>query len=152
MIKISTDQELEICNLLCFRGKARQNELDGIEKDMTEKINASGGKCLGNPIIATFGVDGKYFDIEVLLPIDKNVGDVGQYRFKEKIKLVNAVVASYTGNPIGLQSACDKLNQYVAKKQLQPITVGYNVTKHIDPTNADNTEIDIWLGINPNTL
>ena len=65
---------------------------------------------------------------------------------------MNAVVASYRGNPMGLQNACNELNQYIMENKLQPITVGYNVTKKVDPLNIDNTEIDVYVGISPNIL
>ena len=35
---------------------------------------------------------------------------------------------------------------------LQPITVGYNVTKKMDMLNPENTEIDVYVGISPNIL
>ena len=66
--------------------------------------------------------------------------------------MVNAVLLSYKGNPAGLQNACNELNRYMVDNQLQPITVGYNITKHIDTINVENTEIDVYVGINPNIL
>ncbi len=36
--------------------------------------------------------------------------------------------------------------------KLQPITVGYNVTKKADKLNPENTEIDVYVGISPNIL
>ncbi len=36
--------------------------------------------------------------------------------------------------------------------KLQPITIGYNVTKKIDMSNSENTEIDVYVGISPNIL
>lgn len=152
MTEIKTNQELEVNNVLCFRGKIRQNEIDKVGTDMEAKINTAGAMKTGNPITATFGMDGEYLDVEILQPIDKNIGSIGDYRFKEKIKIVNAVVASYKGNPIGLQGACNELNQYITEKKLQPITVGYNVPKYINPVSIEDTEIDIYVGISPNIL
>ena len=59
---------------------------------------------------------------------------------------------SYKGNPNGLQEACNELNKYIIDNKLQPITVGYNVTKKIDPLDINNAEIDVYVGINPNIL
>lgn len=152
MTTIKVNQELEINNVLCFRGKVKQNELDKLGNNMVAKINEVGAMKAGNPITATFGIEGDYLDVEILQPIDRNTGNIGDYRFKEKIKIVNAVVASYKGNPIGLQGVCNELNQYIIEKQLQPITVGYNVTKYINPINIEDTEIDVYVGISPNIL
>lgn len=35
------------------------------------------------------------------------------------------------GTPSGLQAACNELNKYIMDNNLQPITVGYNVTKKL---------------------
>jgi len=91
-------------------------------------------------------------DFEISLPVDKSLGNIGEYQFKERIKLVNAVVASYKGNPAGIEKAFNELNQYIMTNNLQPITAGYNVTLHMDTLDIDNTKIDIYVGINPNIL
>ena len=62
------------------------------------------------------------------------------------------MVAVYKGNPIGLQDAVVQLNTFISEHKLQPITVGYNVTKNVDLSNPDNTEVDVYVGINPNIL
>ena len=70
----------------------------------------------------------------------------------DEIKEESLVLASYKGHPMGLQGACNQLNQYIMEHRLQPITVGYNVTKKTDMLNPENTEIDVYVGISPNIL
>lgn len=152
MIEIKTGQEIELNNVISFRGKILQGEIDKIGMDMEMKLCEVGAKRNGYPITATYGVDGTTLDIELLLPIDKNTGNIGNYVFKKKFKIVNAIVLSYIGNPNGLHNACNELNKYIVENNLQPITVGYNVTKKVDTLNIDNTEIDVYVGINPNIL
>ncbi len=152
MLEIMEKQKLELRNLFCFRGKVKQTEVDGIVKAMEGKLAKMEAKCTGNPVTATFGVDGEYIDIEIMLPIDKSIGIIDRYYYKDKIEIVNAVLASYTGHPGKLQEVCNILNQYIIDNKLQPITVGYNITKMVDPLNLENTKIDIYVGINPNIL
>lgn len=147
-----TRERLIYGRILYFRGKISRSEMDKVGTDMEARINEAGAMKAGNPVTATFGIEGEYLDVEILQPINKNIGSIGDYQFKEKIKIVNAVVASYKGNPIGLQGACNELNQYITEKKLQPITVGYNVPKHINPVSIEDTEIDIYVGISPNIL
>ena len=90
--------------------------------------------------------------LELICPIDKKIESIERYVYKEKIKIVNAVMMSYKGNPTGLQEACNELNKYIMENKLQPITVGYNVTKKIDILDINNAEIDVYVGINPNIL
>ena len=152
MLEIKEKQELSVNNVFSYRGKIRQMELEDILKDMESKIQELGTIRNSNPITATYGMAGDYIDIEILLPIDKPVQNIGSYVFKNKVQIVNAVVASYQGHPGGLQKACDQLNQYIMENQLQPITVGYNVTKQLDTANIEKTEIDVYVGISPNIL
>lgn len=86
------------------------------------------------------------------MPIDRSIASTDRFVFKNQIKIVNAVTASYKGHPMGLQEACNELNQYITEHRLQPITVGYNVTKEMDMLNLDNTQIDVFVGISPNIL
>ncbi len=84
-------------------------------------------------------------DVGLLMPIDMNIASTDKFVFKNQIKIVNAVVASYKGHPIGLQEACNQLNQYIMIHNLQPITVGYNVTKKADMLSPENTEINVYI-------
>ncbi len=152
MIEIKENQELDIDNVLSYRGKVRQAELEDIGKEMEIYIQNSGAERAGNPVTATYGVEGDEIDIELLMPIDKKIDSTDTFLFKNKIKIVNAVVMCYKGHPIGLQEACNQLNQYILEHKLQPVTVGYNVTKKTDMLNPENTEIDVYVGISPNIL
>ena len=102
--------------------------------------------------MATFAADGSKLDMELICLLDKKIDSSGEYVYKEKIKIINAVMMSYKGNTSGLQEACNELNKYIIDNKLQPITVGYNVTKKIDPLDINNAEIDVYVGINPNIL
>ncbi len=50
-------------------------------------------KKVGNPVSATFGIDGDLVDIELLNPIDKPIQSNGRYIYKEQLKLTNALMA-----------------------------------------------------------
>lgn len=86
------------------------------------------------------------------MSVDNTINSTDKFDFKNQIKIVNAVVASYIGHPMRLQDACNQLNQYIMERRLQPITVGYNVTKKTDMLSPENTEIDVYVGISPNIL
>jgi len=152
MIEIKENQELNVDNLLSYKGKIKQAELENIGKEMEIYIQSTGAKRVGNPITATYAVEGDAIDIELMIPIDKSIVSTDKFVFKSQIKIVNAIVAEYKGHPIGLQDACNQLNQYIMEHKLQPITVGYNVTKKTDMLSPQNTEIDVYVGISPNIV
>ena len=152
MLEIKENQELDIDNIISYRGKIKQTEIENVGKEMESYIQNKGAKRKGNPITATYAVEGDTIDIELLMPIDVSVDSSDKFVLKNKIKIVNAVVAAFKGHPMRLQDACGRLNQYIAEHNLQPITVGYNVTKKTDMLNLDNTEVDVYVGISPNIL
>ena len=152
MIEIKEKQELNVKNLLSFRGKVSQAELEAISRDMQNVITTQGAKAVGSAITATFAMENGMLDIEILVPVDKPMESVGKYEYKERLHIVNAVKASYKGHPMGLQDVINQLNQYMIDSRLQPITVGYNVTKKMDMLTPENTEVEVYVGINPNVL
>ena len=152
MIEIKMGQTLELDNVLSFRGKLTQSEVEQVGRDMETKISNANAKLIGYPIMATFAADGSKLDMELICLLDKKIDSSGEYVYKEKIKIINAVMMSYKGNTSGLQEACNELNKYIIDNKMQPITVGYNVTKKIDPLDINNAEIDVYVGINPNIL
>ena len=152
MLEIRENQELVIFNLLRYRGKVRQAETEKIGKEMEDYIQKASAKRVDNPITAIYAVEGDVIDIELFMPIDISIDSTDKFIFKNQIKIVNAVVAVYKGHPMGLQEACNRLNEHIIEHKLQPITVGYNVTKKTDMLNPENTEIDVYVGISPNIL
>lgn len=152
MIEILEGQTLELENVISFLGSVTQAEVEGIGKDMEAFVAKAGASRVGNPVTAIYGMDASKIDVELLLPIDKQIESSQKYTYKERIRIVNAVAAKYTGNPDGLQEACNELNQYIVDHKLVPVTVGYNVTKRVDAVDLENTEVDIYVGISPNIL
>lgn len=152
MAEILKNQLLEIENILSFRGKVSITDMEQLGKEMEKKVNEFGAKRIGNPITATYGVEGNLMDIEILLPIDRKIENSDKYIYKEKIKIVNALVGKHHGNPAELQNTCNELNQYIMENRLTPITVGYNVIRKVNPANIQDTEIDVYVGISPNIL
>ena len=154
MTEILEGQRLELENVLSFRGRIRQEDLETVGRDMEKKIALAGAKSNGNPITVTYGVENGLFDIEILLPANKNLGaeNIDKYIFKDQIKIVNAVVAKHKGGLSKLQDTCGQLNQYIMDRGLMPITAGYNVIKKANPINEDGTEVDIYVGVSPNIL
>lgn len=154
MIEIKTGKELLLENVLSFRGIVNQTEMQKTGMDMENVINEAGLKRKGTPVTATYEIKGTNIDIEILIPIEGDLSKINndKYKVKEKVHIVNAVVVNYIGNPNGLQAAYDELNKYIMDNGLQAITVGYSITKRMNPSDIDNTEIEIYVGINPNIL
>ena len=87
MLEIKENQELAVTNVLSYRGKVRQAELENIGKEMEIHIQNLGAQRVGNPITATYAVEGDTIDIELLMPIDKSMNQRINLRSKVRLRL-----------------------------------------------------------------
>ena len=73
MIEIKENQELVLRKVISFRGKFEQTELEKVGKEMESYIKNVGAKKLGNPVTATYAVNGRLMDVEIIIPIDMKI-------------------------------------------------------------------------------
>lgn len=151
MIQVIEHEILEIENLVSYRGIVNQNLIERVGKDMEQKIKEAGGKNVGFPITATYKLHKNgNIDLELLIPVDKKLENIEKYQFKNKLRIVNALMAKNEGNISNLQKTCDAINAYIIENKLIPVTVGYNVTRINQ--NSYNPEIFVYVGVSDNIL
>lgn len=132
-----------------------------VEKEMQKigvYLQKNNSKKAGPLITTTFNIENidgeQLLDMEILVPIDKEIEVLEKYQFKKKFHLLNAVYARHEGNPKFLQETYNKLMKYIQINNLVQITSAYNVNVK-DPTSAedfDDMVIDIYIGVSPNIL
>ena len=86
MLEIKENQELQVANLLSYRGKVRQAEIENIGQEMESYIQNAGAKRVGDPITATYAIEGDTIDIELLMQIDMSIDSTDKFVFKSQIK------------------------------------------------------------------
>ncbi|WP_139906155.1 transcriptional regulator [Clostridium thermarum] len=127
-------------------------------KKLGEYVKEKGAEKNGPVITATFGVKkngfDQVFDMEILVPLNKEIDSENEYKLKKKFYLTNALKITHVGNPMMLQNTYNDLNRYIQEKSVQPITAAYNVTvKEVtDTSKMDEVVVDIYIGINPNII
>ena len=155
---IQEHQTLEMRNVLSYRAKMTQQELALKSKEIEAILHEAGAQRVGSTVTATFAVEqgaqGPVMDIEILLPLDKEITPPSGYVWKPHFLLTNALVVRHEGNPAGLQASANALNAYIMEHQLTPITVGYNVTvkEAKTPLELDEMIVEIYVGVSPNSL
>lgn len=155
MDDILEGQVLEIDNLLSYRGKLTQDMINTVLCEMKQFIIEEGAQCKEPPITATYAVENTnnqtLLDIEILIPISQKIESNTKYIYKDKIKIVNAIMLIHKDGIETLQRSCDKLSNYIINNKLTPLTVGYNVTKVLSK-ERNEAEIRVYVGLNPNIL
>lgn len=149
-------QELKLQNMISLRKKMTQQEMSLEIKKLGEYIKEIGAEKNGPAITATFAIEqsncGQVVDMEILIPLNKEIDLNREYKFKKEFYLTNALKITHFGNPAFLQNTYNELTRYIQEKCIQPITVAYNVTIK-DATNISKMNeaiTDIYVGVNPN--
>ena len=157
-MEIHERQTLEMRNVLSYRSRMTQQQLQIKAQEIEAIISTAGTTRDGHTVTTTFSIEpqatGTILDTEILVPLDREIVAPEGYKFKPHFLLTNAVMIKHIGHPSGLQQTIDELNTYIADRRLVPITSGYNVTvKEIKSiSEIDKMEIDIYVGISPNIL
>jgi len=155
---IQEHQTLEMHNVLSYRGKMTQQELQIRTQKIDQLLKDNQVKKSAPAVSTTFSVEqspnGLVMDVEILIPLESKISVPSEYTWKEHFLLTNAVMIRHIGNPAGLQNTANELNQYIMQKKLIPISTGYNVTvkETKSPMELDQMEVDIYVSINPNEL
>lgn len=156
--QIEDPATLEMKNVLAFHGKLSQSEIMDILGDMEVHIKELGIEKNGNPVTVTYQVfqEGKQLlmDVEIMIPVSKQIVPPQGYSFKPIFKLVNAVKIRIVGHPSLLKEGVQSLVDYVKKENYTPITPVYTETIYIPKNKAeiDNTITDLYIGVSYNIL
>ncbi|HCR72839.1 MAG TPA: AraC family transcriptional regulator [Ruminococcus sp.] len=154
-MEIQTNQLYEMKNVISYRAKMTQQEVNDVMNRMGTFIQEKGLNKSGCVTTTTFNIESTgAMDIEILCPVDK-VCDVPQgFIFKPEFRLSNAAKITHKGNPANMQESVNKLIGYLNKNKLTPVTSLYNVTVNepITPMDIDNMVVDMYIGVTDNIL
>lgn len=154
MYEISEGNMLELCNVVSYRSTISRKDFDKEISDMFQFVSENNANCIGSPVTSTRSVDDSLMDVEILMPIDRNLDLSGKYIFKPIIKIYDAVKIRHCGKPENLENTADELIRYINERNLTPITPGYNVTVNIpsDFSDANDLIMDMYVGVSDNLL
>lgn len=154
MIKsIEENQSLEIKNVLHFREKLNPQTSATITKQMDDLMRKYNASKSGSVITVTYAVtieNGQQtMDIEMFVPLDKEIEVQNPFDFIPVFHLSNALKVQITGNPQQLETAIKTLSEYIKTNQLTPITSAYVVTIKEARTQQELDEMitEVWVGV-----
>lgn len=155
---IQENMTLEMKKVLSFRSKMTQQEMAAKSQEI-ESILQNNNAHKASPVVTTtYAVEqtaqGVVMDVEILIPLDKEISVPAGFLWKPHFLLTNALMVRHIGNPSTMQNSVNELNAYIAEHHLTPITTGYNVTvkEARTPLEMEQMEVDIYVGVSPNRL
>lgn len=155
-MKILENQTLQMSNLLSYRAKIPQLEFSTKVNEIEKTIKNAGLTKIGPAVSTTYKTENQQetlIDIEILIPLDKKIENLSEnYSWKSQFLLTNALFIKHVGNPANVQVSLEELNSYIISKGYVPISSMYSILRKEAKTSneLDKTEIDIYVGINPN--
>lgn len=155
---VEAGKEIKLENVLSLRKKMTQEEINSEMMKIGKFLQDNGAKKAGSVVTATFAIETlngqSVLDMEILIPLDKEIAVSGEYTFKPVFHIVNALYARHEGNPSTLQNTYNEMLAYINQNNLQQITAGYNVqVKDMLPgMSPDDMIIDVYIGMNPNIM
>lgn len=158
MLQIERNKSFMAKNVLSLRKKVTQAQANDEMSKIAKLLEEKNVKQNGPVITATFDVDTEkvppLLDMEILVPMDRQVNLPEGYRFKNIFHIVGAVHAKHSGSPAALPDTYNELLAYIKKNNLQQITAIYNVyTKSAAEREASEAlDIDVYIGVNPSIL
>ncbi|MGN0606778.1 MAG: AraC family transcriptional regulator [Oscillospiraceae bacterium] len=157
-MEIQTNQTYEMKNVISYRAKMTQQEVNDVMNNLGTFIQNNGLIQSGCVTTTTFSVENadvsQLMDIEILCPVDK-VCEVPQgFKFKPEFRLSNAAKITHKGNPANMQESVNKLISYLNQNKLTPVTSLYNVTVNEPktPMDIENMVVDMYIGVTDNIL
>ena len=152
---IEINKELYIKNILSCRKKISQDDIHaamvGIESFMSERSIRKQGPVI-TTVYALDDVNGnQVIDLEFLVPVNREFKSEKEYLYKSEFQLQRALCLKFRDQPGLLQKAYSAIHDYMEIRCLKPVTSMYNVylNNNIDGANPEKTEIDIYLGVQP---
>jgi len=112
----------------------------------------------GSLVTSTFGMEqsasGPLLDMEILVPLAKEVNVPAPYIFKKLFHLKYAVYARHEGNPQLIQNTLNQMMEYIKANKLTKITSVYSVNmKELKQGDSlDGMVTDLYIGVNPSVL
>ena len=160
-MEIISEQNLQMKNVLSFRGKMDQNALMEKRKEIDDLMKQLGVHPIHPAITTNFGKEetpnGPVMDMEILIPLDRDISHelavlkLPGYRFKPLFLLANAVKLHHVGSADSLENSIRELYRYIQVRNMRPITTGYNIPQN-DPDDPKDLIMDIMVGVDPNIL
>lgn len=157
-MRIETNQTYEMNNVISYRAKMTQQEMNDTMSRLGAFIKENGLTKNGCVTTTTFSVENvsgaQIMDIEILCPVDIACDVPQGFTFKPKFRLNNAAKITHKGSPANMQNSVNELIGYLNQNKLTPITSLYNVTVNEpkSPADIDSMVVDMYIGVSNNIL
>ena len=140
-------------NVLFYHGWVTREQVNEVFVRAEELMNKHEVKKNGDVVTATREIEMRegqpVMNLEVFIPIDKEIVTSGDFGFMKEFKIENALKIRIEGNIQQAEAAMQKLVEYMESNELQASTPAYMVTVKgaTTPMEIDEMITDIYVGV-----
>lgn len=141
-MQVIQHQYLHFKNLLTFETDLDYAAIPDFTKGIADSLNVLNLKQNGCVIIKI-----NKDNVQFIIPVDKKFKSCEHYKYKEEIKIVNAVRVRHYGNFKGIKKTAESLSDYIIQNSMQAVTQPYYTVNEFQ-----NDVYDVYIGISENVL
>ncbi|MBL4936568.1 hypothetical protein JK636_12445 [Clostridium sp. YIM B02515] len=146
-------EKLSFKNLISVRKvmsyKDIKCEIENLAKVIKNYNAWSLGLAFARPYdITEIGSD-KFFDMEILIPVDKKVPDYKDYKFIDNFNLFNTFKITHSDSAESLEDVISDIGEYTLSKNLNPPTFAFNINSDYASiiSLTHESEVDIYISM-----
>jgi hypothetical protein len=146
-------EKLNFKNLMSIRKvmsyKDIKCEIENLAKVIKNYNAWSLGLIFARPYDITEIGSNKFFDMEILIPVDKKVPDYKDYKFIDNFNLFNTFKITHSDSAESLGDIISDIGEYTLSKNLTPPTFAFNISSNNAPiiSLTDEFEVEIYISI-----
>lgn len=141
-MQIIEHQYLHFKNLLTFETDLDYAVIPDFTKGIAASLNVLDLKLNGSII---FKINRS--NIQFIIPVDKKFKSNDHYKYKDEIKIVNAVRVRHYGDIKEIKKTVESLSDYIIHNCMQAVTPPYYTVNEFQ-----NDVYDVYIGISENVL
>lgn len=124
-------------------------EIENLVKVIKNYNAWSLGLAFARPYDITEVGSNKFFDMEILIPVDKKVPDYKDYKFIDNFNLFNTFKITHSDSAESLEDVISDIGEYTLSKNLTPPTFAFNISSNNTPiiSLTDEFEVEIYISI-----
>ncbi len=153
-LQIIKNQTILANNLISYVTKVKKSDIIKLIRHISQNLQALNLK-IGKKII--FNIKSEFDNgsdqiIEVLIPVKGKVPESNEFQYKPVFRLINAITIRHEGSLNDIEKTEKCLKDFIKENNYEPITDSYFIVVREGSENAMDCIIDIYIGVNYNSL
>jgi len=151
-LQIIQHQNILAQNLISYKTNVKKDNILQLINYIINNLNAINTEIKNKVIYTIKSEKNEYQDVEILIPVKDKISISSGWQYKSIFKMYNAVRIRHEGNFNDIEKTKQYILKYIDENDLTPVTSPYYVVIRNENNFTTECIIDIYIGINCNSL